>query len=123
MEVLRLQDNKIPKIFISYSWSSDALVFNLANRLISHALNLLPANVQSTDLGADAIKVILGNLRAIPSKLSEIRNPFGSGHGKSASFKGLEERHAKLAVGSSITFVDFVWSTYENQKQTGQKII
>ena len=56
-------------------------------------------------------------------KLAEIRNPFGNGHGKSASFKGLEERHAKLAVGSSITFVDFVWSTYENQKQTGQKII
>ena len=22
---------------------------------------------------------------------------------------------AKLAVGSSITFVDFIWSTYENQ--------
>ena len=87
------------------------------------ALNLLPSNIQSTDQGADAIKAILGNLRAIPSKLAEIRNPFGSGHGKSASFKGLEERHAKLAVGSSITFVDFVWSTYENQKQTGQKII
>ena len=52
----------------------------------------------------------------IPTKLAEIRNPFGSGHGKSASYQGLEIRHAKLAVGSSITFVDFIWSTYESTK-------
>ena len=103
-------------------WSKTDDVPQLTNKTLD-ALNLLPANIQSTDQGADAIKAILGNLRSIPSKLAEIRNPFGSGHGKSASFKGLEERHAKLAVGSSITFVDFVWSTYENQKQTGQKVI
>ena len=103
-------------------WSKTDDVPQLTNKTLD-ALNLLPANIQSTDQGADAIKAILGNLRSIPSKLAEIRNPFGSGHGKSASFKGLEERHAKLAVGSSITFVDFVWSTYENQKQSGQKVI
>ena len=78
--------------------------------------NLLPANVQATDRGADAIKAVLGSLRAIPTKLAEIRNPFGSGHGKSASLQGLEVRHAKLAVGSSITFVDFIWNTYESSK-------
>ena len=83
-------------------------------------LNLLPANVRATDQGADAIKAVLGNLRAIPTKLAELRNPFGSGHGKSASFQGLEERHAKLAVGSSITFVDFIWSTFiKQQKNSG----
>lgn len=103
-------------------WGKTDDVPQLTNKTLD-ALNLLPANVQSTDQGADAIKAILGNLRSIPSKLAEIRNPFGSGHGKSASFKGLEERHAKLAVGSSITFVDFVWSTYESQKQIDQKII
>lgn len=107
---------------LGISWSRTDDVPQLTNKTLD-VLNLLPANVQSSDQGADAIKAILGNLKSIPSKLAEIRNPFGSGHGKSASFKGLEERHAKLAVGSSITFVDFVWSTYENQKQTGQKII
>ena len=88
-----------------------------------NALNLLPANVQATDQGADAIKAVLGNLRAIPTKLAELRNPFGSGHGKSASFQGLEERHAKLAVGSSITFVDFVWSTFVKQQKDSGKAI
>ena len=35
---------------------------------------------------------------------------------KSASYKGLEERHAKLAVGSSITLVEFLWCTHERTK-------
>lgn len=87
------------------------------------ALSLLPANIHETDQGADAIKAVLGNLRAIPTKLAEIRNSFSSGHGKSATFQGLEERHAKLAVGSSITFVDFIWSTFENQQKAGSKVI
>ena len=107
---------------LGIAWSKTDDVPQLTNKTMD-ALNLLPANVQETDQGADAIKAVLGNLRAIPSKLAEIRNPFGSGHGKSASFQGLEERHAKLAVGSSITFVDFIWSTYENQKKTGRKMI
>lgn len=103
-------------------WSKTDDVPQLTSKTMD-ALNLLPSSVQATDQGADAVKAVLGNLRAIPSKLAEIRNPFGSGHGKSASFQGLEERHAKLAVGSSITFVDFIWSTYENQKKTGTKVI
>lgn len=100
----------LDELGIAYAKTDD--VPQLADKTMS-ALNLLPSNVQPTERGADAIKAVLGNLRAIPTKLAEIRNPFGSGHGKSASFQGLEVRHAKLAVGSSITFVDFVWSTYE----------
>ena len=43
MEALRLQDDKIPKIFISYSWSKDALalVLDLANRLVSHGVDVV----------------------------------------------------------------------------------
>ena len=107
---------------LGIKWSKTDDVPQLTSKTMD-ALSLLPANVQETDQGADAIKAVLGNLRAIPTKLAEIRNPFGSGHGKSASFQGLEERHAKLAVGSSITFVDFIWSTYRNQKETGTNVI
>ena len=103
----------LDELGIPYTKNDD--VPQLADKTLT-ALNLLPSNVQPTDRGADAIKAVLGNLRAIPTKLAEIRNPFGSGHDKSASFQGLEVRHAKLAVGSSITFVDFIWSTYESTK-------
>ena len=38
-----MQDDKIPKIFISYSWSKDALalVLDLANRLVSHGVDVV----------------------------------------------------------------------------------
>lgn len=78
-------------------------------------LNLTPQSVSSTDPIDENIKAVLGNLRGITSKLAEIRNSYGSGHGKEATFKGLEERHAKLAVGCSITFVSFLWDTYEGR--------
>ncbi|MEY8736665.1 abortive infection family protein [Lactobacillus sp. AN1001] len=107
---------------LDITWSKTDSVPQLTSKTLD-ALDLLPSSVQETDQGADAVRAVLGNLRAIPSKLAEIRNPFGSGHGKSASFQGLEERHAKLAVGSSITFVDFIWSTYESQKKLGTKVI
>ena len=70
-------------------------------------------NQPNTDPVSENIKAVLGNLRGISTKLAEIRNPYGSGHGKSASFTGVETRHAKLAVGCSITFVTFLWDTYE----------
>lgn len=76
-------------------------------------LNLTPESIPSSDPVAENIEAVLGNLRGITTKLAEIRNPYGSGHGKSASFTGLETRHAKLAVGCSITFVTFLWDTYE----------
>lgn len=76
-------------------------------------LNLTPESISKNDPVSENIKAVLGNLRGISTKLAEIRNPYGSGHGKSASFAGLETRHAKLAVGCSITFVTFLWDTYE----------
>ena len=76
-------------------------------------LNLTPKNIPDSDPVSENLKAVLGNLRGITTKLAEIRNPYGSGHGKSASFTGLEIRHAKLAVGCSITFVTFLWDTYE----------
>lgn len=100
---------------LNIAYTKDDDVPQLASKTMD-VLNLLPANVNPNNRGADAIKAVLGNLRAIPTKLAEIRNPFVSGHGKSASYQGLEIRHAKLAVGSSITFVDFIWSTYESTK-------
>ncbi|MBR0087795.1 MAG: abortive infection family protein [Lachnospiraceae bacterium] len=97
-------------------WDKNDKISKLTGKVLKE-LNLMPDDVQPGDPGADSIKAILGNLREIPTRLSDLRNPYGSGHGKSASFVGLEERHAKLAVGCCVTFVDFVWNTYESRKR------
>ena len=36
-----MQNDNIPKVFISYSWSSDALVLDLAQRLVSHGVDVV----------------------------------------------------------------------------------
>jgi hypothetical protein len=48
--------------------------------------------------------------------LAELRNLYGTGHGKEGSTKGLAARHAKLAVGAAITLADFLFDTHENRK-------
>ena len=94
------------------AWDKNWDMSKLTGETLS-LLNLTPKSIADTDPVSENIKAVLGNLRGISTKLAEILNPYGSGHGKSASFTGLETRHAKLAVGCSITFVTFLWDTYE----------
>lgn len=75
--------------------------------------HLMPKNISDDVKGAKSIKAILGNLKAIAQGVAELRNLYGSGHGKSSSYKGLESRHASLAIGSSTTLVRFLWDSYE----------
>ena len=85
-------------------------------RIVDETVKLLkitPHNIPDTIPEATAMKALLGNLKAIAVNIATLRNSYGSGHGKSANFKGLEERHAKLAVGSSTTLVNFIWDSYE----------
>lgn len=81
-------------------------------------LHLSPNDIKDTQKASNTLKQILGNLRAIATGVASLRNPYGSGHGKSASYKGLQERHAKLAIGSALTLVNFLWDSYELQKET-----
>lgn len=96
-------------------WSKNWDIGKLTGKTLE-VINLVPDKILGIDKTSENIKAVLGNLRSIPIKLAEIRNLYGSGHGKSASFSGLEIRHAKLAVGCSITFVTFLWDTYEENK-------
>ena len=36
-----MQEDKTPKVFISYSWSSDELVLDLAQRLVNHGVDVV----------------------------------------------------------------------------------
>lgn len=88
------------------------------NNLVDETMKLLevtPKHIPDAAKEATAIKAILGSLKGIASNIAIIRNSYGSGHGKSASYKGLEERHAKLAIGSCITLVNFLWDSYERK--------
>ena len=89
-------------------------------RLVDETVKLLkitPRDIPDSAPEAIAIKNLLQNMKNIAQNIATIRNAYGSGHGRSASYKGLEERHAKLAVGSSLTLVNFLWDSYERRKE------
>ncbi len=84
-------------------------------RLVKETTNFLkvaPDNIPTDKRGAESMISILKSLRAIANGLNELRNIYGSGHGKSPSYKGLSERHARLAVGSALTLVNFLWDSH-----------
>ena len=58
------------------------------------------------------VKQITGSLNGLSSGIIELRNHYGSGHGRSAKFNGLTKRHAELSVGASITLVRYLWDTF-----------
>lgn len=80
---------------------------------VQKALELVPDDVDDSKKGADIIKILLSNLGQVVIKLTELRNLYGTGHGKEKIRKGLNERHAKLAVGAGITLSTFLLETFE----------
>ncbi len=61
-------------------------------------LQLVPEEIAEGKKGAEAIKRILGNFAQLTQGLAELRNLYGSGHGRDSSRRGLQPRHARLAV-------------------------
>ena len=84
-------------------------------QLVKQTLSLLniPNKSVAMDLEEEKIvKQITGSLNGLSSGIIELRNHYGSGHGRSAKFNGLTKRHAELSVGASITLVRHLWDTF-----------
>ena len=80
---------------------------------VQKILELAPEEVDSSKKGADIIKKILSNLGTVAVGIAELRNLYGSGHGRGEKTKGLTSRHAKLVVGAGTTLCSFLLETYE----------
>jgi hypothetical protein len=88
---------------------------------VQKVLELAPEEVDSSKKGAEIIKRVLSNLGSVALGIAELRNLYGSGHGKGQKISGLKARHAKLVVGAGTTLCVFLLDTYEhhstNQEQ------
>jgi hypothetical protein len=88
----------------------------MANMLLEE-LELLPRTVDAAEQGAGVLRALLGNFANIPHRLAELRNLYGTGHGKDGRFKGLEPHHAQLAVESAQAFINFVVAAFRRREQ------
>lgn len=65
----------------------------------TNSLDFSPKEASDPDKAEKAIKQILSGIASIVQGVGELRNGYGTGHGKDADFKGLENKYAKLLVG------------------------
>lgn len=59
------------------------------------------------------VKQITGSLNGLASGINDLRNHYGSGHGRNGSFKPLGKKHAELSVGASITLTRYLWDSFK----------
>jgi AbiJ N-terminal domain 3/Abortive infection C-terminus len=64
---------------------------------------------------ARSVRRLLGNLAQIVQALAELRNAYGTGHGKGLGQTQLAPRHAALAVNASVTLATFLFQTHEDR--------
>jgi hypothetical protein len=80
----------------------------------TRALQLTPDDIADSAKAADTIKRMLNNLGTLVQGSAELRNAYGTGHGKSkAQASRLKPRHARLAVGAAATLGVFLYETHE----------
>jgi len=85
-------------------------------KMATMELQLTPNDIQDMAKASKTIKRLLSNLATITQGIVELRNQYGTGHGKHALSKGLSPRHAKLAVGAASTLAVFLYETHEDRR-------
>jgi tetratricopeptide (TPR) repeat protein len=86
-------------------------------KLVQKSLDLVPDDVDDAKKGSDIIKVLLSNLGQVVIKIAELRNLYGTGHGKESKRKGLNDRHARLTVGAGVALATFLLETFELKRK------
>ena len=84
-------------------------------KAVTAQLKLTPDDIPDEAKASEIIKRILSNLASVANGIAELRNSYGSGHGREGKSKGLNERHAKLAAGAATTLTLFLFETYEQK--------
>ena len=88
-------------------------------RAVAKELALLPDNIPDHAKGSEVIRRMLSSLNQISQGIAELRNLYGTGHGRDGRFTGLKPRHAKLAVGAAITLGTFLLETHLERNLRG----
>lgn len=81
-------------VSVEPDWTLTQLIKTTTNNL-----DFTPKEAAEPDKADKAIRQILGGISSIVHGVAELRNSYGTGHGKDADFKGLEIKYAKLFVG------------------------
>jgi hypothetical protein len=82
------------------------------------ALQLMPEQVPDAIKGSKIIKKIVCNMISIIEEIEDLRDLYGTGHGKDGRTFAILPRHANLVVGSASTLVVFLYETHRQKLPT-----
>lgn len=88
-------------------------------RMAEEALQVHPS--QAKPGGSRTVRKILGAALTITSAITELRNDYGTGHGRDAVPSGLGPRHARLAVNGARLWCQFMLDTLGDPKSPWQR--
>ncbi len=74
-------------------------------------LHLRPESLAPTSKGVDSMKRVLAGLSQIAGGMAELRNQYGTGHGRGTRVGGLQPRHAEFAARAAVAYAAFVLDT------------
>lgn len=80
-------------VVVDSNWTLPQLL-----KATTNALDFTPKEAANPESAERSIKQILGGISSIVHGVSELRNSYGTGHGKDVDFKALEAKYAKLLV-------------------------
>ncbi|MEV0539703.1 abortive infection family protein [Nocardia salmonicida] len=79
--------------------------------LAEESLQLHPKQAKPSPDGSQTIRKVLGAAQTITSGIAELRNGYGTGHGRETPPSGLGPRHARLAVNGARLWCQFMLDT------------
>ena len=89
---------------------------------VQKALKVHPEAIAPTKKGRDTIVRVLSNLSQLVVGIAELRNEYGTDHGRTRSSGGLGPRHARLAAGAAVTYCHFLLDTLEDRQRSRESV-
>ena len=84
------------------------------------SLPIVPASIDDLNRWEGTITRLVNNLSSLGKSLAELRNAFGTGHGRTAAHIGLDAHHARLAVRMATTVGVFLYEVHERNPSPDQ---
>ena len=86
-------------------------------RTTLNSLPIVPDDIDRGDHTERTIRVLINNLASMGRSMAELRNAFGTGHGKEATHRGLEAPHARLAVNVATAVGVFFFEIHQANRR------
>ena len=88
-------------------------------RLAVNSVPVVPAGIDDPTQWEGTIVRLVNNLSSLGRSLAELRNAFGTGHGRPAGHIGLDEHHARLAARMASAVGVFLYEVHERNPVSG----